>query len=360
MNRFTRRSTVRWKNLLPLLALLLGGAVLLTTTQVRVQTAYYKQQIRAAERMAEAFPILSAQAKSLGIPLDLGNDPNRTGLIGPKFSEITTTVGSLSAKRTTTNPDFAALLVRLLHELELEIGARVVLALSGSFPALGIAAIIACQELGLELLILSSVGASSFGANHPEMTWLDMEALLYQHNIIRYRTTFASLGGVNDLGKSFFGDGKALALAAIERSGLTPVAMATPAEQWQRRLEQVRTFQPHALINVGGNQLNIGQSGHLLPPGIITATSLDSAQLGIIGWFLNHNLPVIHLLRVQDLALRFDLPLDPIPLPSPGESAVYYRTRVHIGWAIMTMALICLYVLFLILSNFKWHCRILI
>ena len=357
MNRVIQRHTVHWKKLLPLLVLLLVGAVCLTATQVRVPCSCYEEQVHAAERMATAFPILLACKRNLGVSPDFGNDPNRTGLIGVEFSEITTTVGSLVAKRTSANPDFAALLVRFLHELALEPKARVVLTLSGSFPALNLAAIVACEELGFELLVFSSVGASSFGANCLEITWLDMETLLARHRVISHRTSFASLGGENDLGESFFGDGKALAFEAIKRNELIPVVMETFDEQSKFKLQKIESFEPCLLINVGGNQLNVGGAGCLLGPGVLTTASIDPAQLGIIGWFLNHDLAVIHLLHVKDLAVRVGLPIDPIPLLSPGESDVYYRTRVHIGWASIILALIGLYVLYLVSDTFRRQCK---
>jgi len=341
-------SITRVKRLIPLLLLLLIGAVVLTATQVRAPYVYYDQQVHAAERMKEAFPILAACEESLQTPADPMSDPNRTGLIGVEFNEMTTTIGVLSAKRTSTNPDFAALLVRFLHELGLSAGARVVLTLSGSFPALNLAAIVTCEELDLDLLIISSVGASSFGANRPEMTWLDMESLLRQHAIITHSTDIASLGAENDLGDSYFEGGRLLALAAIERNGLTPLLMDSLTEQRRAKLEEIRSFRPEALINVGGNQLNIGSAGHLLLPGIIRTTSLDHQDLGIVGWALDRDLPIIHLLKIRDLALQAGLPLDPIPLPPSGNSPVYYRTRVHTGWAVALLVPICLYVLFLL------------
>jgi poly-gamma-glutamate system protein len=319
----------------------------LTVTQVRVPYAYYDEQVHAAERMREAFPILTAYAERLESPANPMDDPNRTGLIGVEFNEMTTTIGSLTSKRTSTNPDFAALIVRFLHELGFTAGAKICLLLSGSFPALNLAAIVACEELDLDLLIISSVGASSFGANHPEMTWLDMERLLQKHGIIAHSTDIASLGAENDLGNSYFEGGRLLALAAIERNGLTPLLMDTLAEQRRVKLEEIRSFRPEALINVGGNQLNIGSAGHLLLPVIIRTTSLDHQDLGIVGWALDQDFPIIHLLKIRDLALQFGLPLDPIPLPSPGNSSVYYRTRVHMGWAVTLLIPICLYVIFL-------------
>ena len=45
-----------------------------------------------------------AAAGRIGPPIDPGSDPNATGLIGLENSPITTSVGRLEAKRTTTEP----------------------------------------------------------------------------------------------------------------------------------------------------------------------------------------------------------------------------------------------------------------
>ena len=83
------------------------------------------------------------------------------GIIGVEFNEITTTLGALESKRTSANPNFAAVLVDLLLEADLEEGDKVAMNLSSSFPALNIASIVACETLDLEPVIISSIGSSS-------------------------------------------------------------------------------------------------------------------------------------------------------------------------------------------------------
>lgn len=347
MNRFHGRAHPRLHaaELVGLLVLLLAAAAALRLAMAPSALPFREQQIRAAERMGKAYALLSARAQELGLPA--GDDPNGTGVIGVEFNELTTTVGSLEAKRTATNPDFAALLVRLLHEAGLDRGDRAVLTLSGSFPALNIASIVACEELGVEPLVLSSVGASSYGANRSGMSWLDMESLLRKEGVIRHGTGIASLGGEGDLGKSFDGSGKALALEAVRRNGLQPLLASDAEGQQRNKLEAVRAFRPGVLVNAGGNQIAVGPLGHLLPPGIVTGTRLDTAALGLAGWFLEEGLPVVNLLRIRDLALRYGLPFDPVPFPPTGNSAVYSRSAVPRGWAAACAAAIALYVAWL-------------
>jgi poly-gamma-glutamate system protein len=74
------------------------------------------EMIKASEIMAEAVNIIRGCCVEKGLILDKSIDLNQTGLVGLEFSPITTSLGSLEAKRTTTNPNFAALIVFLLKE----------------------------------------------------------------------------------------------------------------------------------------------------------------------------------------------------------------------------------------------------
>ena len=50
----------------------------------------------------------------------------------------------------------------------------------GSFPALNVSLLAACEQMQLRALPITSVGSSMWGANDPAFTWLDMEKLLNQ------------------------------------------------------------------------------------------------------------------------------------------------------------------------------------
>jgi len=302
--------------LLGLLAGLVAVAIVATVLHDRA-AAPDSLQRQAAERMASAFPVLVSALEARGHEIDARVDPNRTGLIGEEFTVLTTTVGALSAKRTSTNPAFASLIVGWLRDLDLQAGDAVLISLSGSFPALGIAAIVACETLGLEPIVLSSVGASMYGANRPDFTWLDIEAILRDAGVIAHTTARASLGGEGDIGLSYPDGGREAALAAIERSGVAALIEETAEAQWASKAAFADSVGSRALINVGGNQLAVGPDGHLLAPGLVTRTGVSAERFGLIGRFRERGLPVIHLLRIRDLAVEHGLPLDPIPLPSP-------------------------------------------
>jgi len=154
-----------------------------------------KEMIRAAELMARAETVIKNCRISKGIAVDGARDINETGLIGVELSSTTTSIGQLEAKRTTTNPNFAGLLVMLLRKAGVETGDTVAVGASGSFPALIVAVLAAARIMHLKPLVISSLGASQWGANVPELTWLDMWRCLAENHVFSPGPIALSLGG---------------------------------------------------------------------------------------------------------------------------------------------------------------------
>lgn len=69
----------------------------------------------AAQHMQRASRQIYLTKQSLGL-VNEKDDFNRTGLVGEEYTPLTTTNGYLPAKRSATNPDFAAYLTKLLLE----------------------------------------------------------------------------------------------------------------------------------------------------------------------------------------------------------------------------------------------------
>ena len=96
--------------LLGLAALALLLQALLEGTRTPTRQRDYELKLAASERAAEAIQVLRDWRQLTGQQLDLINDPAGTGLIGPEFSPITNAQGSLEAKLTSLNPNWAAVL----------------------------------------------------------------------------------------------------------------------------------------------------------------------------------------------------------------------------------------------------------
>ncbi|TFG58523.1 MAG: poly-gamma-glutamate system protein, partial [Candidatus Aminicenantes bacterium] len=117
--------------------------------------AFRAEMAEASRLMAAADAAIKECRESRGIPIDFAADPNGTGLIGLETSAITTSAGRLEAKRTTTNPNFAGLVLSLLHEAGARRGDAVAIGASSSFPALIVATLSAAKAMGVEPLIIS-------------------------------------------------------------------------------------------------------------------------------------------------------------------------------------------------------------
>ncbi|MBE3114403.1 MAG: poly-gamma-glutamate system protein, partial [Actinobacteria bacterium] len=104
------------------LIILLVGLLLIERTKFVQPTAYYTEQIQAAQLMKSSLEAIKEERLKRAIRLDLSLDPNQTGIIGEEYTELTTTLGNLEAKRTSSNPAFAALLVKYFKEANLKKG----------------------------------------------------------------------------------------------------------------------------------------------------------------------------------------------------------------------------------------------
>ena len=82
----------------------------------------------------------------------------------------------------------------------------------------------------------------------------------------------------------------------------------------------------------GGATANYGNTAASLdfPNGLVMQPTVMSAhpERGLIFEYAAMGVPVINLLDARGLAIRNGLPVDPIPLPRPGEGGVYF-TQAH-------------------------------
>jgi len=161
--------------------------VLAKVVPFHVSQALNHQMVSSSRIMVRAMAAIKNCQREQGILLDKKQDPNLTGLIGQKMSSITTSLGSLEAKRTTTNPNFAALVVLLLKKAGVREGDTIAVGSSSSFPALIVALLSAAKVMDLHPLIISSLGASQWGANRPRFHWLRMEECLLSKGIFKVK-----------------------------------------------------------------------------------------------------------------------------------------------------------------------------
>ena len=288
--------------------------------------------VEAAAKMQLAEMALYERKRELGL-YDARLDPLRSGVIGVEYSRITTTLGYPKAKRSAANPDFAAYIVRELMDHGIGAGDSVMVAMTGSFPGMNLAVLFALETLNVSSFRISSLGASSYGANQEEFCWLDMEDYLVRNQLLIRRSDLVSLGGTGDVGGGLPSGGRTILRRRAEQLDYQILSGGSLRKQTKRRRELAgdpRDY--HLLINIGGNQAMLGKGplGRQLPGGWIEPDQNPWAEpngddlSGIVFDFLTAGVPVLNLLHIEDIAAAAGIPFDPQTFPEIGTSSVYF------------------------------------
>ncbi len=309
------------------------------TTKKNVKEDWYTEKIKAAQLTQKALKHLKEERFENVDFVDNINDPNETGLIGEQYTPITTGSGSLPVKSSTMNPNFGAMVVQLLKDANLKKGDQVAVCMTGSFPGLNVATLAALQTLEIKPIIISSVTASSWGANDPEFTWADMQTELNKDGIIRSHSIAASIGGNSDIGRALSLEGREMVELAIKRNHIPTINTGTVEGNIKKRMDLFSSHskgkQLAAFINVGGGVASLGSdaNGEAIAPGVNETIKLKDFpdKKGVMFEMARNKVPVIHLLNVQKLMDKYELPLEPIPLPKVGEGKLFYSLKYQVG-----------------------------
>ncbi len=313
------------------------------TSRVLVEQKAYDKKMQAAELAQKAIETIRDFRLQKGYKFDELNDPNHTGLIGEKYSLITTDRGDLTAKLTTLNPNMAAVVVDLFERAKLKEGDVVAVNVTGSMPAMNIAVLSATKVLDLAVVLISSVGASMFGATDPYFTWLDMETLLNEKGIIPYKSIAASLGGGRDLGRGLSKAGRDLIVEAIKRNNVELIQEKSLEKNIERKMALFEEGKIDLYVNVGGGLSSLGDAinGRLLPPGLHKyVLTRNIPKKGTMFLFAEQGVPVIHLLDIRKLAEEYNLPISPVPLPAPGTGQMFLEERYNLTVASIALAVL--------------------
>ena len=299
-------------------------------SRVEIISETYETKVNAAGQMAKAMEMLKEVRLEKGVFVDVENDPNETGLVGSQFSLTTTDEGDLDAKLTTLDPNFAAAMVELLDQAGLQSGDTIAVMLTGSMPGANMAMLIACDAMNIHPVVITSIGASQWGANDPDMTWLDMEKILFDNGLIPTRSIAASIGGRNDQGRLLSPKGRALITDNIAEHEMPLIKGESLRDNIQKRMVHFGNNNYKAVVNVGGGVASLGTSFNLrlLPPGVVYRNDIEaiSRKGGIEGTvvkFVKQNMPLIHVLNIQKLTENLGMPFAPIPIPEIGQGSLY-------------------------------------
>ena len=331
-----KKEKVTLRILAAVLALLVVSAFFSHQSATLEPTPYYDTQIAAVRKLEECFAAVKGYKEELGIPMN-PEDIHHTGILGAEFTGITTTIGALEAKRTTTWPDMAALVVRMLHEAGVQRGDTVGAGFSGSFPGLNLAVVAACEAMDVELICISSVGASTYGANNPELTFPEMLHRLAEDGILTTRSAAVTMGGDFDIGMEMDPDLSDPVRERLRGDGLNLVEIKDFTENLNWRETVYEDNGPiDCFIAVGGNwtSLGRGEEGVSLGQGVMKSRSkvrLDEDS-GLVQRYMARGVPVINLLNIKQIAAQYSLPFDPVVWPETGTSAAYSTVRYETGW----------------------------
>ncbi len=323
--------------------------------------ALTKDMIAASRLMAQASEAVSDCRRQNGSGLDYKSDPNLTGLIGREYSEITTSLGQLEAKRTATNPNFAGLVVMLLKKAGVKRRDTIAVGASSSFPALIIAVLSAAEAMELNPLLICSLGASQWGANDPHFHWLKIQNCLDAKGIFEVKPVALSLGGDRDTGDNMLPAGRSILLEAVKESGLLfieePDLKINVEKKMQIYDKAAAKAEIQAFINIGGSESNMGTDEEILKvkPGITDIHNFPPPEKrGLIFAMAYRGIPVIHLLFMRGLAEEYGLPWDPVPLPQPGEGELYQHIRENSKWFFFLGIAYLLLIICVLIFRRKW------
>ncbi|MDC0631046.1 poly-gamma-glutamate system protein [Candidatus Marinimicrobia bacterium] len=313
----------------------------------------YDSKVKAATLMKTAMDELKNHRMEQSVFIDIENDPNETGLVGGPYSLITTDEGDLDAKLTTLDPNFAAVVIDLMYQLGLKKNDTVAVLMTGSMPGANIAVLTACKALGLNPVTISSIGASQWGANQIDFTWLDMERILFEKELILSTSIAASIGGRNDMGRLLSVKGRNIILDNIKKHNIPLIKKDRLSDNIEERMNYLNKYSSidsyDAIINVGGGVASLGTSFNLklLSPGVVSRADMNTIGTeggieGVFSKFINLNVLGLHILNIRPLIEQYNMKFAPIPLPEIGVGSLYAIERYN-----LLVALIC----FLIVSG---------
>jgi poly-gamma-glutamate system protein len=317
-----------WLTLIALVVVAAWGAV--EWTSQSPTNPNYTHMLNAARTFQAASRVVYAAKEEKGLLPPSSTDPNRTGLIGLEYTPITTTIGDLGSKRTTTSPDFTAAMVNVLASMKLKPGTPVLIVLSGSFLGGDIGSIIATETLGLKPLTIASFGASQYGANNPELNLVDILSLLHDKGVLHSLPIAAVLGGEGAIADGIDPTDVAVLRASAAKAGVPLVenpSFPGLIDDLMTRITSAAGGRPGAVLNVGGAQIGRGtcREASTFPPGLTQAiVPCTAGESGLVMRLAASDLPVLHVLNIRELAIEWGLPFDPIPLPAPGNNPMVY------------------------------------
>ncbi len=346
---------ISWKIHFIIAIIAVVGMISVELYKNKINTPYYNRKVKAARVMKNGMDVLKEYRLKNISSIDLEMDPMASGLIGVLLSPITSNTGYHSAKLTTINPNWAAVMIDMLIKAGVREGDTIATAFSGSFPLMNLALLSAAEVMKLKVVIITSTAGSTWGANIPGFSWLDMEHVLYEKRVITNRTVAASIGGSKDRGLGMSKEGRDTLKNTIQKYGIRFIDAKEEAENIDLRMDIYKSYMDDskyaAFINIGGGTISVGSSvgKKLFKPGVTLnpshkALSIDS----VMSRFGKDGVPIIHVTSIESLATKYKFPIAPTKIQNIGEGAFFVKYEYDKKIIIFTLlALITLLVIFI-------------
>ncbi len=299
----------------------------------------FEKKLKATKLALLAREAVKSYSQLLGIKVDAQNDPYKTGIIGQERTPITSDRGIVTSKIIAADPNFAAAFVEMLIKAKVKQGDVVAVGMTGSLPGWNISFLAACVALDVKPLIITSVGASDWGANLSALTWLDMERVMNERGIISLKTFAASIGGGADNGRGLSPDGRNLIKEAIQRNSVYYIDEPTLEKNIVKRMElydQASNGKPIACyINIGGGVASLGgsQNAKLIPPGLTKHLAVMNFPVhAVINQMAERGIPVINLSNVEKIAEKYNISTDIKDKESElGEGSLFFKDHYSVS-----------------------------
>ena len=112
-------------------------------------------------------------------------------------------------------------------------------------------------------------------------------------------------------------------------------------------------------MNIGGGSASVGGSANakLIPPGLTQHLAVKNFPTrGVINFMAEKGLPVINLLEVEKIAMKYDLPVEVIDkAPNLGEGALFFKDRYSVSSTIILTVILAIVVFAVIRIDVKHY-----
>lgn len=278
-------------------------------------------QFQAVDLMRQCEAALwRAKLKSRAV-IDESLDPH-TGLVGPEFTALTTTLGHLSDKRAACLPEQAGAVAGYLLRAGLKRGDWIAVNASASFPGFLLATLCAAQTMGLNTLTVFSYGASMYGGTEPRFTFPLALDEMNRLGLLTMKLDAISPGGAYDrMDEVLLEDGRPLVKQLMAARPEAKIEEPTLALAIQRRQQLFNARPVKAFVNVGGPWTSMGldDNAEILKVGhglLKTYPVIPSGpERGLVFDFMARGVPVIHLLFARGICADWGIAYEELAEP---------------------------------------------